>query len=213
LATRPIFILIGIVIAASLHARAVQGQSSLPVLPQALEKSETKVPGNPPVQKDLDGVVRELKELRQAQPTTGGGREIDRLKEQVDLQQKQIDVLLKMTQLLADQLKKQPASGAAVDKLQEQVATQEASILRGAQRDKASLSNAHAAGAVRIALESLGDQHAVSRDERPDGSVEVFRSIVVAKSLAEASVGIGDVNCRNLVPQRSEIFWQGRRTN
>ncbi len=104
MATRPIFTLIIIVIAASFYARAVQGQSSLPVHPQALENGDTKTPGNPPAKKDLDGVVREFKELRQAQPRTGGGQEIDRLKEQVDLQQKQIDVLLKMTQLLAEQL-------------------------------------------------------------------------------------------------------------
>jgi hypothetical protein len=51
------------------------------------------------------------------------------------LQQKQIDVLLRMTQLLADQVKKQPAAGAAVEKLQEQVAIQEARIQQGAQRD------------------------------------------------------------------------------
>jgi hypothetical protein len=142
LATRPIFILIGLVIAAFFHARAVHGQSSLPVLPQALENDDTKTPGNTPARRDLDGVVREFKELRQVQPKAGGGQEIDRLKEQVDLQQKQIDVLLKMTQLLAERLKTPPASGAVVDKLQEQVATQEASILRGAQRDK-ELAQAH----------------------------------------------------------------------
>ena len=131
MATRRVFILISFAIAASFHARAVRGQSSPPVLPQALENNDQKTPRNPPAQRDLDGVVREFKQLRQAQPRTGGGQEIDRLKEQVDLQQKQIDVLLKMTQLLAEQLKKQPATGAAVDKVQEQVATQEARIYEG----------------------------------------------------------------------------------
>ena len=80
--------------------------------------------------------MREFKQLRQAQPRTGGGQEIDRLKSQVELQQKQIDVLLKMTQLLAEQMKKQAAAGAAVEKLQEQVATQEARIQQARMRDQ-----------------------------------------------------------------------------
>jgi hypothetical protein len=79
--------------------------------------------------------VRELKELSLAQPKAAGEQEIDRLKQQVDLQQKQIDVLLKMTQLLADKLRKQPTT-SSVEKLQEQVATSESQIQRAAQRDK-----------------------------------------------------------------------------
>ena len=42
----------------------------------------------------------------------------------------------KMTQLLADQVKKQPAPAPAVEKLQEQAATQEARIQQGARRDQ-----------------------------------------------------------------------------
>ena len=139
LATRPTFVLILIIIIGTFfHARSVRGQSSPNTLSQAVGNNDGAVPGNEPAKRDLDGAVREFRQLRQAQPRTGGGQEIDRLKEQVDLQQKQIDVLLKMTQLLAEQLKKQPASGAVVDKLQEQVATQEASILRGASATRSS---------------------------------------------------------------------------
>jgi hypothetical protein len=73
--------------------------------------------------------------LAQAQPKGGEGPEIDRLKAQLELQQKQIDVLLKMTQLLANQVKTQAGTGAAVTTLKEQSAVQEARIQQGAQRD------------------------------------------------------------------------------
>jgi len=81
--------------------------------------------------------ARELEDLKRAQEQAKDqpGQEIDRLKTQVDLQQKQIDVLLRMTRLLADQVKQQPAVAADVEKLQEQSATQEARGLQGAQRD------------------------------------------------------------------------------
>ncbi len=81
---------------------------------------------------------RELRDLGQAQAQTKAAPrpEIDRLKEQVELQQKQIDVLLRMTQLLADQVKKQPATTAELEKLQEQVATQDARLQQGARRDQ-----------------------------------------------------------------------------
>ena len=62
-------------------------------------------------QQELERIDQELKDLGQAQAQAKGAPrpEIDRLKAQVELQQKQIDVLLRMTQLLADQVKKQPA--------------------------------------------------------------------------------------------------------
>jgi len=84
----------------------------------------------------LDKTAKELKELSQvqSQAKVGEGPEVDRLKKQLELQQKQIDVLLRMTQLLADKVKKQPTA-ATVDKLEEQVAAQEAHIQQGAQRD------------------------------------------------------------------------------
>jgi hypothetical protein len=106
----------------------------------------------------LDQAARELQELSQAQartqtqsetqtqtqpePKTGDAKEIERLKAQLELQQKQIEALLKMTQLLAEQVKKQAGTGAAVEKLEEQAAAQETSIQQGAQRDK-ELAQAH----------------------------------------------------------------------
>jgi hypothetical protein len=91
---------------------------------------------DPGRQQELERIAKELKDLGQAQAKGGPKSEIDRLKEQVELQQKQIDVLLRMTQLLADQVKKQPATAADVEKLQEQVTTQEARIQQGARRDQ-----------------------------------------------------------------------------
>ena len=120
-------------------AEEVRGQGVPPDASRPAEpdpgKTEVAEPNRPP---ELARIGQELQDLgqAQAQAKAASGPEIDRLKAQVDLQQKQIDVLLRMTQLLADQAKKQPATGAAVEKLQEQVATQEARILQGAQRDQ-----------------------------------------------------------------------------
>jgi hypothetical protein len=117
-------------------AGVLLGQNIPSSAPIAIGTNTTNAKDNePPPQRNLDGAVRELKQLSLAQPKSAGGQEIDRLKEQVDLQQKQIDVLLKMTQLLADKLKKQPTT-SSVEKLQEQVATSESQIQRAAQRDK-----------------------------------------------------------------------------
>ena len=71
------------------------------------------------------------------QERAGEGAEIDRLKAQVELQQKQIEALLKMTKLLADQVKTQAAAGPAIENLEEQAATQEARIQQGAARSGA----------------------------------------------------------------------------
>jgi hypothetical protein len=105
-----------------------------------------------PGQRALDQTARQLEELSQAQakvqsPTQGeqgavDAKEIERLKAQVDLQQKQIEALLKMTRLLAEQVKKQSGTGAAVEKVQEQAAAQDAAIQQGVQRDK-ELAQAH----------------------------------------------------------------------
>jgi hypothetical protein len=87
---------------------------------------------------ELERINRELRDLGQAQDQAKGAPkpEIDRLKEQVELQQKQIDVLLRMTRLLADQVKKQPATTPELEALPEQVATQDARLQQGARRDQ-----------------------------------------------------------------------------
>src|SRR5262245_15185831 len=93
---------------------------------------------DPGRQRELERFGQELRQLGQAQAQAKGAPqpEIDRLKEQVELQQKQIDVLLRMTQLLADQVRKQPATAAEVATLQEQVATQGARAQQAARRDQ-----------------------------------------------------------------------------
>jgi hypothetical protein len=114
------------------HGEGPRADLPRPVGPDAESgASDTPVP-----QRELERTARELKKLSQSQAAAGEGQEIDRLKAQVELQQKQIDVLLKMTRLLADQMKKQGTAGAAVETLQEQVADQEARLQRAAVRDQ-----------------------------------------------------------------------------
>jgi hypothetical protein len=94
-----------------------------------------------------DELVRTALELKalsqnQAQAKPGDGREVDRLKSQLEIQQKQIDVLLKMNRLLAEQVKQQPGTSAAVERLEEQAARQDARLNQAAQRDQ-ELARAH----------------------------------------------------------------------
>jgi hypothetical protein len=137
LSVRNVVISVILIIGSWCGAGEVRGQSA------ASESSRTAGDATGPIAEretngvtELEHTARELRELSQAQgkAAAGEGPEIDRLKAQLELQQKQIDVLLRMTQLLTDQVRKQP-SKAAVEKLQEQVATQEAHIQQGAQRD------------------------------------------------------------------------------
>jgi hypothetical protein len=126
-------------------ATDVRGQDTESALPPSGEpnKAASNVEKDATEQELLRAAL-ELKELGQAQAQgkAGDGQEVDHLKAQLELQQKQIDVLLKMTQLLADQAKKQPGTNAAVEKLEEQAAGQEARINRAAQRDQ-ELARAH----------------------------------------------------------------------
>src|SRR4051794_25290669 len=118
-------------------AGRVLGQGPRLDPPRPVEPAAPKVAGEvTSQQRELERAAREITKLGRAQPAAEGGPEIDRLKAQVELQQKQIDVLLQMTRLLAEQMKKQGAAGAAVETLQEQVASQESSIQRGAIRDQ-----------------------------------------------------------------------------
>jgi hypothetical protein len=102
-----------------------------------VESSATQSAPLPLPLSELERVAGELKELNQAQAKTKAAEtpEIERLKAQVELQQKQIDVLLRMARVLADQMKKGGIVGAS-EKLEEQIATQEARIQRGALRDQ-----------------------------------------------------------------------------
>jgi hypothetical protein len=91
----------------------------------------------PNLEEQLDQLQRCLSALREQQPV----RQIlaegdDKVQKQLDLQRKQIEVLEKMIRLLAEQLKRTPPAGAAVEKLQTQVATLESRGLQAARRDQ-----------------------------------------------------------------------------
>ena len=120
-------------------AESVRGQGTPPDSARPADPDTTPAEGaEPAAQQELAQIGQELSDLGQARAEAkeGSGPEIDRLKRQVELQQKQIDVLLKMTQLLAEQVKKPPAAAATVEKLQEQAATQEARGQQAARRDQ-----------------------------------------------------------------------------
>ena len=89
-------------------------------------------------QLELQKAARELQELgeSQAQPKGGQESEIERLKAQLQIQQKQIDVLLRMTKLLAGEVKKQPAATADSEDIEDRLATQEAALAKGVLRDQ-----------------------------------------------------------------------------
>ncbi len=117
-------------------AHEARGQDPEQALPRHDTTQIVKTEGKDTVpQREIERITSEMKKLDQEQlkAKEGEAPEVDRLKTQVELQQKQIDVLLKMTRLLADQIKKPPA---AVEKLEEQLAEQESQLQRGAQRDQ-----------------------------------------------------------------------------
>jgi hypothetical protein len=123
----------------------VRGQENPSPAPLPAEAAKSGSDGvTDATQQELVRTALQLKELgqAQAQANAGEGKEVDRLKAQLELQQKQIDVLLKMTQLLSTQAKTQPGTSEAVEKLEEQAASQEARLNRGAQRDQ-ELAHAH----------------------------------------------------------------------
>jgi hypothetical protein len=111
-----------------------RGQDAAPNVPRPAVPAAK--PSDTDWQKKLDVAVRELQGLNQAQTKAEGPQDIDALRKQIDLQQKQIEALLKMTQLLADQVKKQAPAGTAVENLETRVATQEARGQQAAQRDR-----------------------------------------------------------------------------
>ena len=119
--------------------------------------------------KELARIAGELAQLTQAQAQAKGADapELDRLKAQLELQQKEIDVLLRMTQMLAGKVEEQPATAPAVEKLQEQVAVQDARIQQGAERDQA-LARSHDEMMERIEAEDR------SRSQLPANLRELF---------------------------------------
>jgi hypothetical protein len=86
---------------------------------------------------ELQRLQGDAEKLRQQQALAqAAAQKDDKLKQQVELLQKQIEVQQKMIQLLMENMKKQPAAGPAVEKLETQVITLEARSKQAAQRDQ-----------------------------------------------------------------------------
>ncbi len=84
----------------------------------------------------LQALVQNARELEAQQREAGKAPPGDDQKRRIDLLQKQIETQQRMIELLLEQMRKQSAAGAPVEKLQEQAATLEARSLRAAQRDQ-----------------------------------------------------------------------------
>jgi hypothetical protein len=82
------------------------------------------------LQKDLESLQGQLAAAQ------GAVKQDDELRKRVELLQKQIELQQKMIQLLLDHVKKQPLTGAPVEKLQTQVATLQARSQLAARRDQ-----------------------------------------------------------------------------
>jgi hypothetical protein len=100
--------------------------------PEAQEKNTAE---------DLAVLEQKINSLRKEQQAAQAAPQDEQMKKKLDLQQKQIETLEKMVRTLADQIKKQPPSGAAVDKLQTDVARLEARSKQAAQRDQETASS------------------------------------------------------------------------
>jgi hypothetical protein len=88
-------------------------------------------------EEELALLQKEVTVLRQQQAAARAVAAQDEdLKKKVELLAKQVETMEKMIQLLAEQLKKAPPAGAAVDKLQRQVATLESRGVQAARRDQ-----------------------------------------------------------------------------
>jgi hypothetical protein len=83
----------------------------------------------------LEVALGEIDKLRAENTALQALPQDEELKKKVELLQKQIETLEKLVKLLAEQLKKAPAGGAAVEQLQNQAATLEARSVQAARRD------------------------------------------------------------------------------
>jgi hypothetical protein len=95
------------------------------------------MPALPPAQNapSLEVALGEIEKLRAENTTLQALPQDEDLKKKVELLQKQIETLEKLVKLLAEQLKKAPAGGPAVEQLQNQAATLEARSVQAARRD------------------------------------------------------------------------------
>jgi hypothetical protein len=92
-------------------------------------------PPEPAPGERLDLCLHEMEALRKEEAALQAGAQDDEHKKKIELLQKQVETLEKMTKLLADQLKKQPPAGATVEKLETQAAGLEARSVQAANRD------------------------------------------------------------------------------
>jgi hypothetical protein len=91
---------------------------------------------NSSVATDLEVRLAEMEKLRNEQAALQAGTPDQNQQKQIELLQRQIETMEKMLKLLAEQLKKQPAAGPAVEKLEVQAETLEARSIQAARRDK-----------------------------------------------------------------------------
>jgi hypothetical protein len=89
----------------------------------------------PPPAGAMEAALHEMATLRAEETALQAKPQDDDQKKKIELLQKQVETLEKMTKLLADQLKKQPPTGPAMEKLEVQAATLEARSVQAAQRD------------------------------------------------------------------------------
>lgn len=85
--------------------------------------------------KRLKASLAEIEALRKEQAGLQAKAQDEDLKKKVEILEKQIETLEKLVKLLAEQVKKQPAGGPAIEKLQTQAATMEGRTLQAAGRD------------------------------------------------------------------------------
>src|SRR5260370_461914 len=105
-------------------------------IPQTTAAPSAPQPASTPGE-DLDQRQRSVDSPRvQQQAVLTAAAQDDKLKQQVDLLQKQIKVQQKLIVLLMEQMKKGGASVPAMEKLQTEMATLEARSKRAAQRDQ-----------------------------------------------------------------------------
>jgi hypothetical protein len=116
----------------------VRGQGDTPPEVQPIKEGAANVEsGGAKRRKELEQIAKKLEQLgEQAQAPAAAGSEAERQKAQIELMQKQIDVLHRMTKLLAEQVAKQPEKSETIEPLEEQVATVEARTQQGARRDQ-----------------------------------------------------------------------------
>jgi hypothetical protein len=124
---------LGVILCSSGQACA-QGKLGAPI-PQTTAVQSAPQPASNPAE-EVVRLQTSVDSLRQQQGVLTAAAQDDKLKQQVDLLQKQIEVQQKVIVLLIEQMKKGSAAGPAMDKLQTEVATLDARSKQAALRDQ-----------------------------------------------------------------------------